>query len=179
MLYLTSCDLLTTRDPEKPSAPRDDFITPTQPSILFQNLKNSFRQKVVENYLQCLADEAFSDDEFRYIPSAGISQSEIFIDWDVNAERQYFNTLLSRVEQQSEIILELNNEEKTISSDSARYQFEYVLKAVYVGASEVTYKGNSLFTVKTDRRSNWVITKWEDIKVDDYPSWSELKGSNY
>lgn len=179
-LLFTGCELFETRDPEEPNSPRSDFVTPTQPSILFLNLSNSLKQKVVENYLQCFVDESFLQEKYRFIPSAGsINQFTVLLDWDLDAERQYFNNLKSQTRDDSQIILELDNEISNTSADSAVYQYEYFLTVPILDKDPVVYSGNMLFTIKLDTRSNWVITRWEDLNKENFPSWSELKGQYY
>jgi hypothetical protein len=177
---LLSCDILETRDPEDPTAPRSDFITPTQPSILFLNMKNSFKEKVVENYIQCFVDESFLSDDYEFIPSAGsIAQFTVLSDWSKEAERQYFNNIKSQTRQESQIVLEFENEENQTRADSAIFQYEYFITIPLLEGEASVYSGNVIFTVKLDSRSFWVITKWEDLKKEGFQSWSELKGTYY
>ncbi len=179
--FLTAgCELFETRSPEEPNSPRSDFITPTQPSLLFLNLSNSLKQKVVENYMQCFVDESFLEESFKFIPSSGsINQYTVLLDWDIDSERQYFDNLKSQTRTGAQIILDLDNEINNTTADSAVYQYEYFLTIPILDEDPVVYSGNLLFTVKLDARSNWVITRWEDLKKENFQSWSELKGKYY
>ncbi|PKL88583.1 MAG: hypothetical protein CVV23_09500 [Ignavibacteriae bacterium HGW-Ignavibacteriae-2] len=180
VLTLAGCDLLETRDPEKPNAARSDFRTPTQPSILFSNLTNSLKEKVVENYLQCFVDESFLDDNFVFIPSASSGiRLDLFKEWDLESERQYFNNIKSLIPAESQILLKLENEINFTRADSAVYQFDYSLTVPIINGDQNLFKGSVVFTIKSDRRSNWVITRWEDLKNEEFPSWSDLKGTYY
>jgi hypothetical protein len=178
-LLITSCDLLSTRDPETPDAGRSSFIPATTPDLLFTNLTNSFKEKVVENYVGCFVDPSFLNNNYLYIPSAGSGiQFDVFLDWNVYSERQYFNNVQAATTENSPIVLQLLNEISNIAGDSAIYQYEYVLSVPFQEESEL-YKGNCKFHIRNDSRSQWVITRWEDIKDQEYPSWSELKGQYY
>ncbi len=180
MFFLAGCDLLDTRTPEEPTEPRSNFITPIQPSTVFLNLKNSFKEKVVKNYMECLVDESFLPDGFTFVPSAGsIAQFAALSDWQKESERQYFNNLTSLTRQESQIVLELENEINITRADSAVFQYEYFITVPIIEGDAIVYSGNVIFTVKEDSRSLWVITKWEDIEKDDFPSWSEMKGTYY
>lgn len=178
--FIVGCDLIETRSPEEPSAPRSDFLTPTQPSILFLNLKNSFKEKVVENYTQCFIDESFLSDEFEFIPSSGsVAQFSVLSDWEKDFEEQYFNNLKSQIKPESQIVLEFQNEINITRADSAIFQYEYFMTVPILEGDAIVYSGNVIFTIKLDSRSFWVITKWEDLKKEEFPSWSELKGTYY
>jgi hypothetical protein len=179
LLLINSCDLLSTRDPELPEAGRSSFIPATTPDLLFTNLTNSFKEKIVENYVGCFVDPSFLNRRYTYIPSAGSGiQFDVFLDWNVLSEKQYFNNVKAATSENSPIVLQLLNEVSNIAGDSAIYQYEYVLSVPFQDES-VLYKGNCNFYIRNDSRSQWVITRWEDIKDQEYPSWSELKGQYY
>ncbi len=179
VVLAVGCDLLSTRDPELPEANRSSFVPATTPDLLFTNLTNSFKEKIVENYVGCFVDQSFLNRTYTYIPSAGSGvQFDVFIDWDVLSERQYFNNVQAATTENSPIVLQLLNEVSNISGDSAIYQYEYVLSIPFQEESAL-YKGNCKFHIRNDSRSQWVITRWEDIKDQEYPSWSELKGQYY
>ena len=107
-IILQGCDLLSTRDPELPEAGRSSFIPATTPDLLFNNLKNSFKEKIVENYLGSFVDPAFLNKPYHYIPSAGSGiQFDAFLDWNVLSERQYFNNVKAATSENSPIDLQL------------------------------------------------------------------------
>jgi len=179
VIIFTSCDLLSTRDPEKPDKPRSNFATPTTAEIVFQNMANSFSDKVIENYFACFIDKSFSNSLYKFVPSAGsINQFPVLFDWDLNSERQYFKNLISQVNNSSKIKLEFSQQEKQVFPDSILMKYNYIL-TVPLSSSTNQYRGISLFTLQYDSRNYWVITKWVDIKSETFLSWSELKGSFY
>lgn len=181
LMSVTSCDLLSTRDPEDPSSTRSNFAAATTPEILFQNMVESFREKIVENYMACFVDPAFLDVEYNFIPSAGsASQFSVLNDWSVDLEQQYFSNVRSIVLENSPIGLELSNEIANLSGESAIYQFDYILTVPTSDASIPTnYEGNVQFRINLDSRQIWVITEWQDTQRENLPSWSELKGRFY
>lgn len=181
IIFLSGCDLLSTRNPEDPTSTRSDFVAATTPDILFKNLGDSFSEKIVENYLACFADNSFIDIEYNFIPSAGsVSQFTVLADWTLDLERQYFNNVKSVSTQDAPIVLELTNQVANLTGESALYQFEYNLT---IPASEPTfptnYQGSVQFQINLDSRQVWVITEWQDISKENLPSWSELKGRFY
>ena len=180
ILLFASCDLLTTRDVEEPQGRGSNFIVPTIPQYLFQNLQSSLSEKVIENYMNCFVDSAFLSVNYRFVPAAGaVSKFQNLNDWDLNAERSYINNVFSSV-QSSAITLRLINEESTPQGDSSIYFFDYSLDVpLEAGNATETFQGSIRFTIRLDGRNQWVITKWEDIQFEDSPSWSELKGRFY
>ena len=58
--------------------------------------------------------------------------------------------------------------------------FEYNLQIPFVEENlPKNYKGNAEFVINRDNESQWVIVEWADIKTQEFPSWSELKGRLY
>ncbi len=179
LISIEGCDILTTRDSEKPDKPRSNFVTPTTPDLLFKNFSESLKEKVVENYMACFVDNAFLDKDYKFIPSAGsVAQFGALADWDLNSEKQYFNNLKSTTINNVPLILQLNHEISNTQGDSAVYQYDYILSVPFESSS-ISYRGNLKFNIHFDSRNHWVITRWEDTKNEEYPSWSELKGKYY
>jgi len=179
IIFLNSCDLLTTRDPELPEKPRSNFITPTTPEIVFQNFINGVNDKVLENYISCFLDKSFLETDYRFVPAAGsINQFPILSEWDINSEKQYFANMISQVDKNTKINLLLLNSEKRVFPDSTLIQYDYTLTIPFINQQQV-YKGVSQFTLRVDNRNFWVITKWLDSKSENFLSWSELKGRMY
>lgn len=178
-IMLVSCDLVNTRDPEPPEKPRTNFINPTTPELVFQNFVNSIADKVPENYISCFVDRSFLDNEFKFIPAAGsINQFPVLNEWDINSEKQYFKNLVSQIESNKKINVVLSKMEKRVFADSTIIQYDYFF-TLPLAEQLITYKGVSQFTLRNDARNFWVITKWLDIKVENFLSWSELKGRMY
>ena len=180
IIGLTSCDLLTTRNPEKPDTLANNNIPATSPDILFNNLKSALEEKVVENYMQCFADPNFLQKEFKFFPST--TKYPNLNNWSLDAEKQYFVNLKSRSKTGNSIGLELTNSFTTQFGDSAIYQFDYILS---VSATDQTingdYKGKGEFKIFLDRRNpqQWVIAEWRDFVTGNSLSWSDLKGRLY
>jgi phospholipid N-methyltransferase len=180
-LFFTSCDLLTTRTPESPDTQRTSYLPATTPDILFMNLKNSLKEKVLENYMASFVDISFSPIPFIYIPSSeSIASFPTLATWDLSAEQQYFNNLIVNTKDDIPIILDLQNEIKNTMGDSAVYQYDYIISLTPVGENiQNSYRGNLIFNIYLDSRNQWVISRWEDFKLSENPTWSELKGTLY
>jgi len=180
-LFLSSCDLLTTREPELPDTQRTSYIPATTPDILFLNLKNSFKEKVLENYMASFVDISYTPRPFIFIPSSEtVASFPTLASWDITAEQQYFNNLIVNTKEDVPIILDLQNEIKNTMGDSAVYQYDYILSLTPVGEQiHNSYRGNLIFNIYLDSRNQWVISRWEDFKLGENPTWSQLKGALY
>jgi hypothetical protein len=180
-LILNSCDFLTTRTPEEPIKPGSNFIPSTSPQILFQNLKSSFEEKVLENYLSCLVDSSFLRKNYKFVPAIGsVTHYPILNSFNLGAERQYFSNIKSNLGSGSNITLNYTNIIHTPLGDSAIYSFEYSLQ---INSNNLTfagvYSGSALFKIFLDSRNQWVIVEWQDIKKENNSCWSDLKGRTY
>ena len=181
VLFISSCDLLTTRTPEEPKTTGSNFVTASTPEILFQNLKSSVEQKITENYLACFVDSLYLSKRFLYIPAAGtFNQYPILNSWNLQLERQHFDNLKTNLQQNSSISLTYENIESTPLGDSAIYIIDYdlVLNSSNSAISG-SYKGTAQFKIFTDSRNQWVIVEWQDIKKENFLCWSDLKGRTY
>ncbi len=181
LLLITACDFLSTREAEEPNSTRDDFLPSTSPEILFQNLTNAFKNKVTENYISCFVDPSYTNKPFVFVPTASASIIySVFQNWDLNSERDYFNSLINVLPKETPIILSLSQLGNTQYGDSAVYDFSYVLNLNYENENLVSvYQGNLKFTIVLDARQQWVISRWIDFEQEGMSSWSELKGRSY
>ncbi len=178
LLFLVGCDILSTREPEVPDTKRTTYVPATTPDLLFLNIKNSFKEKVLENYTASFADLSFSSVPFTFIPSVeSVASFPTLSSWDISSEQQYFNNLIIKTKADVPIILDLQNEIKNTMGDSAIYQYDYILSLTPIDENlQSSYRGNAKFTIHLDSRNQWIISKWEDFKVGNNPTWSDLKG---
>ncbi|MCF6270239.1 MAG: hypothetical protein L3J41_11035, partial [Melioribacteraceae bacterium] len=123
LLFLYSgCDILSTRDAELPDTQRKNYLPATTPDILFLNIKNSLKEKVLENYMASFVDLAYSSYPFIFIPaSEAVASFPGLVEWSLQSEQQYFNNLLVGTKEDIPIILDLQNEIKSTMGDSAIY----------------------------------------------------------
>lgn len=181
IVSISGCDLFTNRDPEDPDSARSNYLPATTHDILFSNLKNSLQEKVLENYMASFIDPSFIDLPFVFIPSSeAVVKFPSLVDWGLSAERQSFNNIINTTQQSTPIILDLQNEIKNTTGDSAVFQFDYTLTLSSTNENiPSVFKGNVKFFIFLDSRNQWAIGRWEDIKIGTNPSWSELKGAMY
>lgn len=180
-ITISSCDLLTTRDAEKPDQGRSSYVIATTPDQLFVNLRNSFFEKVEKDYMSSFVDTSFLSVEYRFTPSSeAIFKYNILTEWDLNAEEIYFRNLINAVDKNENIVLNLQLLSSSVDGNSERRNYNYSISLPIIDESTSSiYEGNAFFKLNLDANNQWVITEWEDTKIGDNPTWSELKGRFY
>ncbi len=180
IIFLSGCDILSTRDPEKPQQQGTSLPPATIPAILFQNLINSFEKKVTDNYLSCLADSSLINEKFKFIPDgSAINKYSIFENWNRESERRYFNNLKNNIAINKPITISLLNEVSNNMGEEALYQYDYIITFENSTLGTEIYKGIAEFRIKIDRNNIWVITEWTDRSISGFNCWSDLKGRYY
>lgn len=181
LVFISGCDLFTTRPAENPDSGRSSFQDATTKEQLFKNFTNSFIEKIESNYERNFADSAFSDKKFIFTPSSeAIVKYNILIEWNLKAEKNYFRNLINSIKESQTITINLELISSSVESNSANYNYDYSIQLPFI-SEEIPqiYRGNSFFKIELDANNHWVITQWIDNKTLDFPSWSELKGRFY
>ncbi|MBX3043808.1 MAG: hypothetical protein KIT33_13995 [Candidatus Kapabacteria bacterium] len=187
-VLLNSCEMFTTRTPEKPDIGNTSFLPPTEPGIVILNLEKALSEKNIENYMNCF--HSFTDDtrnNFRFSASAEATTQfpSIFSDWRINEERRSFNSIVSALgEGTYPVINWLNRKPLQETADSAIFTSDYYLRAQNNDNSIPNeYAGRLQFTLTFRDNGLWYISRWLDFNaaVNDTVSntWSVLKGVYY
>ena len=181
LVLLTSCDLLTTRDAEKPDNRRTSYQIATTTEQLFLNIRNSFSEKVEKDYMSSFVDSSFLDATYLFIPSSeAIYKYNVLTDWDLDAEETYFKNLINAIDTDDNIIVTFDLLSSSIEGNSGSQNFDYSILLPQIDESiSLLYEGNAFFKINLDGNNQWVITEWIDTKTSDNPTWSELKGRFY
>ena len=178
---IAGCDLLTTRDPEKPSESSSSFVPPTSPNIVIDNLTNAIRERNTENYIRCFVDSTFSQlrYSFQAAQSAQTAYGPVFHEWDLSSEQNYFQNMCSKVPTGGESTLILTGAQfESIQADSAVYSATYTLVIQHTekDIQEQQAEGTILLMLSLDRNNNWAIHRWMDYnKSGNDFSWSDFK----
>ena len=179
LVAFSSCDMLKTRTPEEPTVgTQSKWEQPVTPEITIENLKNAIFDRNTENYIKCFVDTNFSDKSFKFVPNkeAKLQYPQVFVDWGLDDERNYFNNLKSSMLPGGNSSLVLSGDFKGIWSDSAIYAGEYLLVFEHsIKEIPQSAKGSLQFYLAPDKNRNWVIFKWVDVKSGENFSWSDLK----
>lgn len=181
LLLLTACDIFETRDAEDPEESRSNYTTPSEPEILIQNLIYSFSDKDADNYVKSFTDPAFSNKVFFFLPTSSALQtwSNLWIDWNVDKEFQYFQNLVTAAPEDLPVTLSFTNEIYSPLGDSLNYTSEYFISVPQLNAEPLNYRGNIKFGMVRDMRDTWAIYFWQDNAISESQSWSDLKGISY
>jgi hypothetical protein len=182
VFVLTGCNIFETRTPESPSQSSSTFVPATDPSLVFSNMVNSFRDLNSVNYLKSFADSSSAGRDFRFEPTqqAKIKYGGVFLTWSRQSEQQYFENLRSKIPTGSTVILNFETlTALSLQSDSAQYEVTYRLTAPHTVATLPTEAtGKAQFFLIADRSRNWVVWRWIDFTTSTGPfSWSDLKGA--
>ncbi|HQF42209.1 MAG TPA: hypothetical protein PK073_04780, partial [Ignavibacteriaceae bacterium] len=85
-----SCNLFDTRNAEEPDKGKSSFIPPVRAEDVIKNLKNSFIDKNVQNYIACFVDTLFANKKFSFSASSeAIALYQVFLQgWGLNEEKR-------------------------------------------------------------------------------------------
>jgi hypothetical protein len=176
-----SCDLFETRTPDDPKQESGNYVPPTVPSIVFDNMINAFQDVNSVNYLKCFADTQRSDYSFSFepTPQARSKYPGFFDQWTKSSEEEYFLNLVYRLQTGAKPKLEfLKLDPQSPATDSIQYEATYRLTVPHLQSGIPTQVwGNAQFFLIADRSRNWAVHRWIDINDQSDSTWSELKGA--
>jgi hypothetical protein len=184
LLVLTqvACNIFETREPEQPSQSSSTFVPATEPSLVFSNMTNAFRDMNSVNYLKSFADSSSAGRSFSFEPTQGakIKYGGLFLTWNRQSEQQYFENLRSKIPSGSTATLSFESlTVQSLQSDSAQYEATYRLTVPHtVAALPTVATGKAQFLLIADRSRSWVVWRWIDLTTSTSTfSWSDLKGA--
>jgi len=181
-LLAASCGIFETRTPEPPNQLSSNFVPPTDPSLVFQNLVNAFHDQNSVNYLKCLADSSTGLPAFRFDPDpeARLNYAAVYAAWNRQSEQQSFEAMKAQLATGATMTLVFTTLSATsLSADSAQYDARYELTVPHTRKGLQTLAaGRALFALGSDRTRSWAIVRWTDLAVTtgDF-TWSDLKGA--
>ncbi len=178
MAVLVSCLALTgcfrTRDVEEPVTSSSDWVSPTDYTILLNNMEMAVGEQNVQNYLRC-----FNQDSLRFVPSTPTyTGNEILWDnWTWQDEQNWFNNVLSDLGLSSGNRISFDEVDlQSFSSDSLRYIGNYDMTMNHRDTSlTVRFRGQLEFLMKINQFNEWEITRWFDYETRLDSSISRLK----
>lgn len=181
IVVLLGCNIFETRDPEPPSQSSSSYVPATEPSLVFSNMSNAFRDLNSLNYVKSFADSSTSGRGFSFepTPQAKVKYTGVFLLWNRQSEQQYFDNMRSRIQSGSTATLVFQSlSVQSLQSDSAQYEATYTLTVPHsVAAVSKAATGKAQFFLLADRSRNWVIWRWVDLPTGtSNAAWSDLKG---
>lgn len=170
--FLVAC--FNTRDVEPPATGSSDWVSPTDYTILLNNLKLSISQKNTQNYLRC-----FNDDSLRFVPATTTrSGNEILWDsWNIADELTWFDNVINKLAIVNGNYLELEQVDlQSFSTDSVKYIGNYTMQLNHSDTTLTThFRGQVEFVCKVNEYNEWEIHRWSDFETAPDSSWSSLK----
>jgi len=177
LMFISSCDLFSTRDAEEPTQPRTNLPQAFERETLIENLTLSYRDKSLFDYMNCFSDSQFSRKHFAFTASSeAASQYPSLNDWNMRSEENFFTNIIA-ASQEIPFTLLLSDSKFSQQGDSVIYTASYSLTTPFKDtAVPQNYQGDLIFYLIQDNNLIWRIYFWQDFKRGDTPSWSELKG---
>ena len=167
-----------TRSSPPPSGEAGTWNTPSKPEIVLENLMNSYNEKIIENFNQCLSDTfVFS------APEDSIEREVLFSNWNGNVEKRVTTNIFNLTKQYPDSVdfilsIDFDNIIKDEITDSTEVlSVNYTLSILRYKPEYETKKaeGVSTFHLKETGLSWWAIYFWEDRpKSSDY-NWADFK----
>ena len=185
LCFVSSCELFETRTPEEPSTSGAGYIPPTSYDLVIENLKNSIKEKNLNNYLLCFSDSSFTGiSHFDYIPDpVTYAQFQaLFSEWNIDSEGKYFTSMVSSFLDETIPSVNFTDTEFQNFNDSIIFKGTYYLNFEFTNdLSDRNYSGKTMMVLKNSPSGFWYITSWYDFQSDDKDlfSWSYLKSKYY
>lgn len=175
-IALISCDLFKTRTPAEPSQESSNYIPPTDPSLVVQNMISAFQDGNTVNYTK-----SFSDGSFIFTPSAS-ARSKYGIDWTSweTQEQQCFEKILNHFSSSTRVVLSFDAFTPTYNNAVSQVETNYHLTLPAAAGSTKIFNGKVQLTLAQDQSGLWYINQWVDVAITVSDStWSDLKGIAY
>lgn len=184
-LLINSCELFSTRTPEKPNNGGTGYIPPTSYDLVIENLKNSIKERNLNNYLLCFSDSSFTGiSEFVYIadPQTMAQFQGLFSEWSIKSEEKYFTSMVASILDATNPNVNFTDVEYQNFNDSIVFTGNYFLNIEFTNDfSDRNYSGSTRIVMKSSSTGFWYITSWYDFQSEDKTlySWSYLKSKYY
>jgi hypothetical protein len=189
LLFLcSSCkNPFTTRKSPAPLSPGGTWQFPASPQIVIQNLYHSYNERIIDNFLLCLADSfKFSSPEDS-IDAVNNNQPELFAYWNKDAERavtaNIFNVYRRNPDSLSyNLYLYPDPSRSDDVRDSSAVIFRsyelYIYKFLPAPPETTLAQGWATFYLKITSFNWWSIYFWNDQpKVSGKYDWGDFKAS--
>lgn len=182
---ISSCELFSTRNPEKPETGATGYISPTSYEIVIENLKNSIKERNLNNYLLCFSDSSIteiSEFVFNADPQILAQYLGVFSEWDIDSESKYFTSMMTNILEATHPSVSFTNIDYKNFNDSIVFTATYNLNFEFANdLSNKDYSGNTRMVLKNSKTGFWYITSWYDYQSSNNSSlsWSFLKSKYY
>ena len=179
-LIAMSCakDPFSTRDNELPTKKPGTFIPPTAPAIVLENLRLSYSELVIGNFIACLdSNFVFKFDFVQTTPGDtawGFNQEialtqKMFNEFSANTEVRRISIEFAALLEQPDILLDT----------AATLIRSYTLSVTdTLGTVQDNFHGVARFELIESTFNFWSLRRWEDLHADTQAkSWAEFKNA--
>ena len=185
LIVLPSCENpFATRDAETPeSQSRTNWIQPTQPSDVMDNLRNAIQDENITNYLNSLTNIPINNRTFGFQPdqNARIRFPGVWESWDLDHERTYISNVFQSIPNDSiPSLIFLGEGVETPLVDSTIIIRDYELYLPHTRSTEQfprIVRGRAEFRLARNSEGFWAVFNWIDIGTEADPSWSDIKAA--
>jgi len=171
---LISCDLFKTRTPAEPSQQSSNYIPPTDPSLVLQNMTNAFQDGNAVNYAK-----SFSGTSFTFTPSTN-ARNKYGIDWTTwtkTQEQQCLEKILNHFTNNARVVLAFDSYTPAYNNTTSQVETDYHLTLPIIAGVAKKFNGRVQYTLAQDQSGLWYINQWVDVSTTNADStWSDLKG---
>lgn len=180
-LFLFSCDILSTRNPEEPIIDTNSNPPATTPQLVISNFIAAFQNKNILEYEKLISDTTQNGRLYKFNPTtaAKIRYSTLFQQWNKISEKQFITKLFTSLKSPSSPSLTLSNSRyEYIYADSALYSSNYQINVEHLITSIPTqFKGKFYLTLNKNNVNIWSISLCEDFETSKDSSFSDCKGA--
>jgi hypothetical protein len=174
LLLASSC--FNVREPAQPTS-SSSYISPTEPSVLLQNLKEAYLTLNADNFIRC-----FNEDKFKFLPEPTVpSAFSTFSNWTLRKEeRDVIINIRNRTTSSALNRLDFTDvQQNYLTPDSLEYNALYQLQLynsdTIINSSNLIGRIR-LIMVRNKASNEWRINTWQDNRTDSqFPCWTQLK----
>ena len=182
LILLSSCDILSPREPEEPDIDSGvRFQQPNSPSIVIENLRNSFNDKNPVNFINCFQDDNLNN-QFNFYPSQNVNAENpgLFNSWDLEKEENVVRSLFNSLTPNVSPVIIFENIRSTRNNQIEEYRADYYLEVQHILDDNIDqeYAGSLLFNIVGNENDYWYIKDWYDLNSTSSTitsTWSKLK----
>jgi hypothetical protein len=167
------------RDSEPPSESEGTYLTPVDPEIVLFNLENSYNEKIIANFVQCL-DTNFVF-RFDHLLFGGFADSG----WNYNSEISLTEKMFANYRKDANtrslwlsmrIVPGLDRHEDTIAVLHREYQLSTITGLDKMIPDTIRYVGTATFELVEMGFNLWSIREWRDFhQTSTDTSWADFK----
>lgn len=168
----------STRDSEDPTGKVGTFIPPTAPQIVLENLRFSYSELVIGNFVQCLdSGFIFRFDFLQTLPGDTT--------WDyaqeVNLTTKIFGEFSAKNNERRisiQFTLQTDQPDLILDTTATLIRSYVVTIADTLGTVEQNFQGIARFDLVESAFNFWSLRRWEDLHLDlGVSSWAEFKNA--